>query len=421
MIKDFLRLCSSSTPIRSRTTRREESSNILSVALNERSRERVKEAVELICSPIIPFRSGAWLMKTFYKYLWKEYPEVIISVLSQESLFFETCQPRVYDYLLVSTASKKDKTLRPGTSDSVLNWEDVDIRHLFEKHREGTVHDTDTPTVQTSVKFLRIEDAARIGMDGIIRPLLMQNPRVDVFSSKAVKAVTQYKWLTFWKIRFCQHAGFYTLFLVAFTFFSTQVAKSSTVCVGELSADYPKHCCFAIMVIYVLKGAHDEFCQLRAFMEDGRVYLYSRIRGVAYYFRSNWKKLDLASCMLLLVFIPVLYLSTCFTSGSMSSDEPRGNSGTALDQALSATLAVEAILVYTKVIHSNHSKYSMRSAVISGLVLCATVSSLRWLGVDGPECCHRLHRLFGAVLLSCRRIRTCPAHPPSTRTRRGRS
>ena len=351
MIKDFLCLCFSSTPTSNRTSRREEPFNILSAALNERSKERVKEAVELICSPIIPFRSAAWLMKTYYKQLLKDYPEVVMSILSQESLFFETCQPRIYDDFLLSSASREDR-LRPGTSDSVLNWEDVDIRHLFEKHRERTVHDTDTPTVQTSVKFLRIEDAARIGMDGIIRPLLMQNTPMDVFHSKAIKAVIQYKWLTFWRIKCCADVVSYAIFLGVFTLYSVVVAKFSSILKGDSTDEFLKLYCPIVMAIFGLIMFCEQLIRLCTFMKDGKEYFGSRMKGVTYFFKSASNWLDLVSCMFLLLCIPTLHILASCTSDSRtaSSNKSQESYGTAMEQALSATLAVEAILVYTKVI-----------------------------------------------------------------------
>ena len=351
MIKDFLRLCFSSTPTSNRTSRREEPFNILSAALNERSKERVKEAVELICSPIIPFRSGAWLMKTYYKQLLKDYPEVVMSILSQESLFFETCQPRVYDDFLLSSASKEDR-IRWGTFDTVLKWEYIDYRKSSEKSDKGMVNERDTPTVQTSMKFLRIEDAAKMGMNGIIRPLLMQKTPMDVFHSKAIKAVTQYKWFYHWRIRYHCDVFFYAVFLSVFTTYSIVVAKFSSISKGRYTDEFLKLYCLILMMGFGLKMFYEQLFRLCTFMKDGKKYFGSRMRGVIYFFESTSNWLDLVSCMFLLLCIPTLHILASCTSDSRtaSSNKSQESSGTAIEQALSATLAVEAILVYTKVI-----------------------------------------------------------------------
>ena len=348
---------------------REGSSDILSVALDEKSKERVKEAVELICSPITPFRSAAWLMKRYYKQLWKEYPEVIMHVLYHDSVFSETCQPRVYDKCL-NLASWKDKALHQGTSDTVSNWEFIDLPDRLDKRNglkdqkivEVGENEEDVATVLASLKFLRIEDATRIGMNGIIRPLLMRNAPVDIFRSKAVKAVTQYKWLTYWRKGFRWYVAPYALFMAVFTTYAIFVARSSAVCKGKYSDIIVKHCCLILMILFGLKMLYEEVSQLCTYMEDGRAHLGSRMRGVAYFFRSKWNWLDLASCTFLLLFIPTLHLSACLTSGSMpmSSDNTRKNDGTllgeaedsgdVLDKALSATLAVEAIIASIKVV-----------------------------------------------------------------------
>ena len=341
--------------------------------------ERVKEAVELICSPITPFRSAAWLMKTYYKQLWKEYPEIIMNALFQKSMFFETCQPRVYDNFL-SLASWKDKTRNQGTSDAVSNWQFIDSPDRLDKrngledqtmvdreeHEEtkvttlrsmkffiqGGENGEDMATVQASLKFLRIEDAARIGMNGIIRPLLMRNAPTDIFRSKAVKAVTQYKWLIYWGEGFYWYVGPYILFMAVFTTYSIYVAESSAVCEGDLSDDNMRHCCLAVLVLFGIYMMYEELYQICTFVEDGRVHFGSRMRGAAYFFRSKWNWLDLLSCIFLLSIIPALHISACLTSdpGTAPFDGSQEGLSSALNQALSATLALEAVLVSTKVI-----------------------------------------------------------------------
>ena len=367
-LKEFWLRCLSIIPTNNDQSRREASSDILMMALKEKSKERVKEAVELICSPTTPFRSAAWLMKKYYKQLWKEYPEVIMNILFYTPVFFETCQPRVYDDLL-NLASWKNKALHQGTSDTVSNWEFIDFPDRLDKRQElriqknivGEEHKDDKAlcqstsntisngelidipnhpdrrqelrirqtagreereedhraTAQASLKFLRIEDAARHGMNGIIRPLLMRNAPVEIFRSKAIKAVTQYKWLTYWRNGFRWYVGYYALFLVVFTAYSSLVARSSAVCEGNHSIDRLKHCCLALMVAFGLKMLYEEVSQLCTLMEDGRVHLHSRMKGAAYFFKSKWNWLDLASCIILLLFIPTLHISACLTAGSM--------------------------------------------------------------------------------------------------------
>ena len=291
-----------------------------------------------------------------------------MTTLSQESMFLETCQPRIHDDFLKS-ASNKSKDSLLGTSDTVLDWAFIDSPKVIEKTwnsrnrqivnkrecKEGRA------TVKASLKILRIEDAAQIGMNGILRPLLLQNAPVSLFCSEAVKSVVRYKWIMFWKRRFRRYAGFYAIFLVVFTAYSSLVARSSAVCEGNPSIDSLKYCCLALMVVFGLKMLYEEVTQLLTFVKDGQKYLGSKMSGVAYFFKSIWNWVDLASCMFLLLFIPALHISACLTSGSMprSSDNTQEHSGTvldaekesgtALDQALSATLALEAIIVSTKV------------------------------------------------------------------------
>ena len=358
-LKDFLRRCLSITPTKSNRPRRKESSNILKEALDEKSKERVKEAVELICSPTTPFRSASRIMKVYYQQLWKEYPEVMMTILTQEPMFSETCQPRIHDdFLKLASNGSKDSLL--GTTNTVLDWAFIDSPKVIEKTwkernqqiaKERECED-DKATVQASLKILRIEDAARIGMNGIIRPLLLQNAPVNLFCSEAVKNVVQYKWSAFWKQRFRRYAGFYAIYLILFTTYSTLVARSSVVCEDDPFIDSAKHCSLAFIVLFGMHMLYEELCQLKTFVKDGHKYLGSKISGVAYFFKSIWNWVDLASCVLLLLFIPALHISACRVSDSKTvpSNGSQESLSSVLDQALSATLALEAVLMSTKVI-----------------------------------------------------------------------
>lgn len=318
-------------------------SNLLKQSLSTRATNEIKKAVNLMGSTAIPFIRAAKAMKDCFKDLLLGHSGIVEDAFTGNSLIRKACDFRVHvDY--TNSKLRQNTALHIGTTDSIAEWtHNDDPASLEESWRAKHVDAVEkmekggnTSTAEASLMYVCIENAAKVGMDGILRPLLFQNMPEHVFNTDIVKWIILFKWHKIWKPRFIKKALFYAVFLALFTIYAVFIGASA-----EMSDQRQWRTFFSTAILIVLFGfgilmLKEEIAQMTTFMKDGLTHFKKRTWGVEYYLSSKWNWVDLISCFLLLVLIPLFHALALIHSK--------------FDNWLSAIIALEAVVASMKVI-----------------------------------------------------------------------
>lgn len=316
--------------------------DVLQSSLSTHSTNDVRDAVNLVCSRASPFGRAANIIKTCFRTLLSQYLDIMDKALADNLFVMEACLLNVHvDFM--HPRLRRDMAVHITTSDTYLEWintTDPDALEMNWKAQNSDAvsfmeKDGNVSTTQACLKIICIEDAAKVGMKGIIRPLLLQKAPAHIFKSDVVKWVVLYKWFKIWKSRFIRSVVRYFAFLVFFTFYAYLVGHSPEISDESQERKILTASVLAVNVGFGVLMSSEEIFQIRTFCRDGKDYLGRQKHGLYYFLRSRWNWLDMASCFLLTIFIPALHVLALLEFG--------------YERTLSAVVAVEAILASIKV------------------------------------------------------------------------
>ena len=123
-------------------------------------------------------------------------------------------------------------------------------------------------------------------------------------------------------------------FLACFTVYTVLIGESSHLSRKGTGTQLAISTLPLVMFGFGLWMLLEEFRQIKTFTRDGLQYFANHTWGLRYYWRSHWNKVDLASCLMLLVIIPIAHALALTHS--------------AFDDWLSVVVAAEAILASIK-------------------------------------------------------------------------
>lgn len=337
-------------------------SNLLTESLQSQSSQLVREAVRLIGSELTPFIPSAALMKHSFKDVLQQHPETMEQALSEDHFIVNLGQLMVHaDY--VNPRLIRDSAVNIESSDTMVEWtldsNPSRLEHVWNRKYSETVasmkKDGNRSATKASLKTVSIEDAAKVGMNGILRRLLFREMPADIFKSTAVKWIIMYKWFKIWRNRFRWKAASYAIFLLFFAIYAIFISHTSELskqsALRRTLSTVLMAVCFAFGVDMLL----EECRQLRTLMNDGLQYFDSWKWGMRYYWRSKWNQADMFSCLMLLVLIPVFHMLSITHSG--------------FDDWLSGIVAMECVLASIKV------SFPMKLTSVDPCCRCGTLRS----------------------------------------------
>ena len=338
--------------------------DLLSSALETKRDDHVHEAVELVCSDVAPFRNGATINKNLFTELAASKFEILEHALKNNVFVTHACDLDVHVKFMRSKNRRKTAA-HVETSDTFLDWKQTrDSAALAENWRTKNKDMVDymerngnLSTTQASLQFVRIEDAAKTGMDGIIRPLLLRNVPARFFQYDVVHWVVKFKWTKIWRGRFLRGALHYGLFLLLFTAYGISLSRISVLSKSDLSRKLRASFWLAVTIVLGVKMGIKEKRQMQNYMKDAEQHVMlppgeSRVEGnedigkkqtskwvgLQYYFRFPWNWLDVTLCLLLMAVIVPLHIFSLFFEQT--------------EEWLSGFVAIESLAVFVKVGHS---------------------------------------------------------------------
>jgi len=173
--------------------------------------------------------------------------------------------------------------------------------------------------VRGQLKVFGIADVCKIGLNGILRPLLMQRVPARIFKTQLLKWVLVWKWENIWKRRCLRHVFAYAMYAITFVVY-TAIVGSSTSTFSPIS-DFLSlnNLLLVLLILSSLSMLYREYRQLRTYVTDGRqLRPNDRLFGVKYYLRSRCNALEATTCIFSLMVIPILHLLSCHSSAYLS-------------------------------------------------------------------------------------------------------
>jgi len=285
-------------------------------AIKEQNEATVVFLLDLVGTKTFPFEDEAMLLKEGFQGLWLEYRALLEQKIRNKTLEWTTCELEI-----PIDVFKKDANVgaRVGTSDSMTKWlEAVDQGHVFtywrsqhSEHLKETGRGWSNTTTTTIVVFFTIANICKIGLNGIIRFLLMQGAPLHMFKTPLLKWVITFKWERVWKKRSLKKFVYYLCFMVLYSMYSIWIAFSS----NDLGKDKVTSTCLTTLIVALMVVSsmliHQEYVQMKTYIKDGKTLFHdNRIWGVRQYLSSLWNIVEVLSYLILVLVIPALHFST---------------------------------------------------------------------------------------------------------------
>lgn len=317
-----------------------------SAAIFEPSKSKVKLAIDLIESKLVPFVSSARIVGKRFLDLLKGSQDIAHRSLLNNAFITEASSFSVN--LEIFDTKRQNRRLKIfNTFDEYYEWTDFsDAQTLaakweskvIQKRSSKTNSQTLTSTLTGKLMFVAIEDAAKVGMDGMIRPLLAMDTPADIFDTDAVTWTVGFKW-RIWKYRLMQDAAFYVLFLMIFMGYCLEVSHHYPPQDDSKGQRALEVILLLAIVAFGTRYLVEEILQIRSYTNDGKAMFESQSWGLRYHFSSMWNWLDMISSFVLVFLIPILHV-LCFFRHIPHH----------VENILAVVVALEAILVFVKVI-----------------------------------------------------------------------
>ena len=272
------------------------------------------------------------------------------------------------------------KAIHLHTSDSYLDWFDRDDQsELNQQWRSQNSKELakmekygNTSTKKALLVFIRIQDAAKAGIEGIIRPLLFKHVPLHFWEYKVVKWVVVYKWLKIWKRRFIWQGVWYLCFLVIFTVYASLLATTRSLSEGSQELKISSSCLLGAAAAFGVNMTVEEFRQMLTYQREVKLCPRNSKFSLPYFLTFMWNWVDMFSCLMLVILIPLFH--------TFALIEPD------CEEVLSMLVALEAITAFIKVATDlPDSRICIASGLI-GLVLRPAFSPI-WIPCpDGWRC-----------------------------------
>lgn len=294
--------------------------NLLELVVVVNDYALVKECLACITEKM-PDSDGATTIRKCFGKLWTNFRSLLIPIIEEDALLTAICDVEIYTDVLYT---KDHIQARVGTYDSVQDWKDAsrdgtsfyfwksfNERHAIKIDRHGN------PTkAEAKLMVFYIDDVCKVGLNGIIRFLLMHNAPSHIFKSSLIKWIIMFKWEQIWKRRSIINCIFYLCYIGTFSAY--------TICIGfyhrslnSIGVSWAYLSAFLfVTLLMALFMAYKEVIQLITCCSDGKELFSSHWYGVKSYLSSPWNLLEVLSYILLFVVL-CLHVGCLYNTSSI--------------------------------------------------------------------------------------------------------
>eukprot|EP00210_Caulerpa_lentillifera_P007770 g7414.t2 len=317
------------------------SNNLLKLAIENENEAGVAFFFDLLEKGSLPFDQGASMLKDEFSNLWMHYRSLLEPKIMNNCLERRICDIEVPIEVVGGSESIE---ARMGTIDTIDDWEHAAnqgtvLEYYKSLHGEALKHIAkkgNNATTTAMVVIFTIASICKLGLNGIIRPLLMQEAPSHVFGASLLKWVVELKWKKIWKKRSRKSLYFYLVYMLIYSVYSIWIILSRT----HVGQDMVISVCLTILllasVVFAFILLYQEYIQMKTYIQDGKkLFRNDPMWGLRKYWSSGWNIVEVASYIMVILVISSLHFANLFNFDVWS--------------LLSACIAIEAILIWIKV------------------------------------------------------------------------
>jgi len=291
--------------------------DLLKDVIKDKDEFGVQSLLDLKIGKHLSFETGTLLLKEGFEGLWSSYRSLIEPRIMASDLSLEVCKVEIP----IDVFSKDTNILaRAETVDSIDLWEKAhakgDALEYWKESHEGHLEKNarrSNATTTTIVTFFTIADACKVGLNGIIRSLLMQDAPSCMFIAPLLKWVVLYKWEKIWKKKSLRKLCLYVCFVVLYSIYSIWIAFIGKDLGNDLKTKVRLTSLVLVLMAIAMMMLCQETTQLRTLIKDGR-HLFPKdpTRGWRIYWSSLWNIIEVLSYIILMAVIPALHFANLF-------------------------------------------------------------------------------------------------------------
>eukprot|EP00210_Caulerpa_lentillifera_P007787 g7431.t1 len=315
------------------------STNFLKLAIENKNEAGVAFFFDLLEKRMLPFERGASMLKDEFSNLWMHYRSMLEPRIMNNCLERQVCDIEV-PIEVVSGSTEA----RMGTIDSLDDWERAAnqgtvtsyYKSLHGEALESVAKKGSNVTTTAMIVVFAMTSMCKIGLNGIIRPLLMQEAPSHVFGASLLKWVVEYKWKKIWKKRSWKSVMFYSVYMLLYSVYGIWMTLSRR----HLGHDVVQSVCLLVLVIASMVFAfillYLEYIQMKTYIQDGKaLFPNDPMWGFRKYLSSGWNIVEVVSYIIIIIVIFTLHVANLRNFDVWP--------------ILSACIAVESILIWIKV------------------------------------------------------------------------
>eukprot|EP00210_Caulerpa_lentillifera_P007742 g7388.t1 len=319
----------------------EDFKGLLKHAIEDKNEFGVVYLLNLISEEYVPIEDSALMLKGGFQHLWTNVQTLLVQRINENSIAKKLCEIQVSINLLrqedcIQARMGTTKSIDPWVQfkdqgNATTYWRTLHAKNLIDIERRG--HDATTTAI---VMVFLIANVCEIGLNGIIRFLLMQEAPSCIFKTPLLKWVIEYKWHKIWKKRSIRDLKAYLFFISIFTIFSIWYAFSDKDLNYHTFSSISLTTLLFVLIMFASMFLYKEYVQMKTYIRDGEELFPTESRwGLYKYLRSPWNLVEVLSYIMLLAIIVPLHVLSLFTHDVLS--------------ILFAFLALETILIWIKV------------------------------------------------------------------------
>lgn len=306
----------------------------------------VQSLLDLKIGKHLSFETGTLLLKEGFEGLWSSYRSLLKPRIMANDLSWTVCEIE----LPIDVFSKDTSVLaRARTVESIDDWEKANtngdaLEHWKKSHDKylKKIKRRSNATITAIVTFFTIADACKVGLNGIVRSLLMQDAPSCMFSAPLLKWVVLYKWEKVWKKKSLIKLVLYLVFVALYSLYSIWIAFIGHNLSNNPLAKVGLTILVLILMVVAIMLLRQEITQLRTLIKDGKnLFLKNDTLGWWIYWRSRWNIVEVLSYIILMAVIPTLHFANLY--------------GIDILKLFYVVVALETFLVWIKVCYNSKS------------------------------------------------------------------
>lgn len=195
--------------------------SLFKMAVEDCKSEWVTFFLGKICAKFIPFDISVSMMKESFNKLWLDYRFLVEDMIKKDVFGWDICTVEVP---LETFTVECNMGSRVGTCDTISEWLAASQagfgflhwKSLNSKRVDKVLKMSRGRKVNAIVRIYCFEDACQVGLDGIVRFLLMRKAPSSLFKTPLLKWVITFKWERIWKVHAFKHLASFLVLFVGF-------------------------------------------------------------------------------------------------------------------------------------------------------------------------------------------------------------